>query len=161
MSGPSHELHTLFLQGIHDASADLPLSLVLAGLGDTWSAAHEMGMTHGTTIHEIGGLCARDCATLMWGFCLHFGIDPAGHETRLAAPCEGWPRQLHFAMQALSEETLRCGGDLSRVDWAAAEASAAESRMRYCGDQKSDEMKRSAVLTAAVLGKQARETIPK
>ena len=154
LRAPAHAPHALFLQGIHDASAGLPLSLVLAGLGDTEAAANAMGLIRGLTIHEVDGLEASDCATLVQGFCRHFGMDPAGHEARLdalAAPCEGWPRHLHFAMQALADEALRCEGDLARVDWTRIEAEAAESRIRYCRRQQSDGMRDAARLTGAVM----------
>ena len=154
LPGPPHAPHALFLQGIHNAVRGLALSLVLAGLGDTRDAVHEMDLTRGTTIHEVDGLDAADCATLMQGFCHHFGIDPAGHEARLdalAAPCEGWPRHLHFAMQALAEEALRTEGDLARVDWARIGTAAAASRIRYYQHQQSAAMKEADGLTAAVL----------
>ena len=161
LHGPAHASHALFLRGIHEASADLPLSLVLAGLGDTRDAAHEMDLTRGTTIHEVGGLDATDCATLMQGFCRHFGMDPAGHEARLdalAAPCEGWPRHLHFAMQALAEEAVRCEGKLARVDWARVGSEAAESRARYYQHQQSAAMQESEGLVAVVMSKLAEGT---
>ena len=154
LPGPAHEPHALFLQGIHNAVKGMPLSLVLAGLGDTREAAHEMDLTRGTTIHEVDGLDAADCATLMQGFCRHFGMDPAGHEARLdalAAPCEGWPRHLHFAMQALAEEALRREGDLASVDWAWIGNEAAESRTRYYSGQQSAAMAGSASLVAGVM----------
>ena len=154
LPGNEEAPHALFLQGIDDADGGLPLSLVLAGLGDTEAAANAMGLTRGLTIHEVDGLNATDCTTLMQGFCRHFGIDPADHEARLealAAPTEGWPRHLHFAMQALAAETLRCEGDLARVDWAGVGTAAAESRVRYYNGQQSDEMRDAARLTGAVM----------
>lgn len=161
LSGPMHAQYAMFLQGIHDASADLPLSLVLAGLGDTRDAAHEMDLTRGTTIHEIDGLGADATATLMRDFCRHFGIGPDGHEARLdalAAPCEGWPRHLHFATQALAEEALRREGDLGRVDWDRIGTEAEESRTRYYQHQQSTAMREADGLTAAVLSRLTPDT---
>ncbi len=156
LPGSTTQPHALFLRGIHNAVRGLPLSLVLAGLGNTRDAAHEMDLTRGTTIHEIGGLDAEDSVGLMLGFCRHFGMDPTGHEARLealAAPCEGWPRHLHFATRALADEAERCEGDLARVGWARVETEAAESRIRYYQHQQSAAMKKADGLTAAVLGR--------
>ena len=146
--------HALFLRGIHNAVRGLPLSLVLAGLGNTRDAAHQMDLTRGTTIHEVGGLSTEESAGLMVDFCRHFGIDPSGHEERLdalASPCEGWPRHLHFAMQALAAEALRCEGNLAGVDWAGCGNEAAESRTRYYSGQQSAAMTGSASLVAGVM----------
>ena len=161
LRGKTGTRHALFLQGIHNAVGRLPLSLVLAGLGDTEARAKAMGLTRGLTIHEIGGLDAEKISALIDGFCRHFGIDPSGHEARLAdlaAPCEGWPRHLHFAMQALAAEALRCGGDLAGVDWTRCATAAAESRTCYYHGQQSPEMEKADGLTAVVLSKLAEGT---
>ena len=154
LSGDATQPHALFLQGIHDADIGLPISLVLAGLGDTEAKAAAMDLTRISNIHEIGGLAPQESAALMEDFCRHFGMDPTGHEERLdalATPCEGWPRHLHFAMQALGREALRCGGDLAGVDWAWCGNEAAESRVRYYRSQQSDAMRDSARLAGAVM----------
>ena len=150
------EPHALFLQGIHDADIGLPINLVLAGLGDTRQRAEDMGLTRISNVHEIGGLTPKESAGLMPDFCRHFGIDPSGHKERLdalAAPCEGWPRHLHFAMQALGREALRCGGDLADVDWARVGSEAAESRTRYYSGQQSTAMDKADGLTAVVMSR--------
>ena len=152
--GDATKPHALFLQGIHDAARGLPLILVLAGLGDTRQKAEDMNLTRISNIHEIGGLDAEESAGLMEDFCRHFGINPTGfeeHLNALAAPCEGWPRHLHFAMQALAVETLRTEGDLARVDWARCAATAAESRTGYYQRQQSAAMTYSASLVAGVM----------
>ena len=163
LSGPKHAQYAMFLQGIHDASADLPLSLVLAGLGDTRDAAHEMDLTRGTTIHEIDGLGAtrrdRDADA---GLLPAFRHRPPTATRRvldaLAAPCEGWPRHLHFATQALAEEALRREGDLGRVDWDRIGTEAEESRTRYYQHQQSTAMREADGLTAAVLSRLTPDT---
>lgn len=146
--------HALFLQGIHSAVRKLPLSLVLAGLGGTKDTVIDMGLTRGLKIHEVGGLEAAAVSGLMRDFCRRFGMDPSGYEAyleALAKPAEGWPRHLHFAMQALGREALRRGGDLDRADWTRIGNEAAESRIRYYSGQQSVEMAESAGLTAAVM----------
>ncbi len=150
----ANDPHALFLRGIHNTVKGLPVGLVLAGLGDTRDTAHGMDLTRGTRIHEVGGLDAKESATLMRDFCRHFGMDPSGHEgclDALAEPTEGWPRHLHFTMQALAEEALRREGDLVRVDWARVGNEAAESRTRYYSDQQSAEMEEADGLTATVM----------
>ena len=146
--------HARFCQGLHDADERLPLTLVLAGLGDTADVAQKMDLVRGLEIHEIGALGETEPNDLMTGFCRHFGMDPSGHEARLAAlakPCEGWPRHLHFAAQALGRAVLEADGDLGCVDWNRIEAEAAASRLRYYRSQRSLEMKDADVLTARVM----------
>ena len=143
-----------FLRSIHNAAAGLPLSLVLAGLGDTADRAGEMDMTRGLAVHAIGSLTAAETGELMRGFCSRFGLDASGRDAELealAAPCEGWPRHLHFAVQALGRQALAADGDPGGIDWDAAGREAAESRLRYYVQQQSPEMQASHLLVAAVM----------
>ena len=154
VGGDRFSLQGVFLQGFHTASDGLPLTLVLAGLGDTQARAMKLGLTRGLDIHEIGALSETEPNDLMTGFCRHFGMDPSGHEARLAAlakPCEGWPRHLHFAAQALGRAVLEADGDLGCVDWNRIEAEAAASRLRYYRSQRSLEMERADILVARVM----------
>ena len=142
------------LQGLHDNSVGLPIALVLAGLSDTADCMTAMGLSRGVTVHPVGALHGDDITALMTGFCVHFGIDPEGYRgylQRLATPCEGWPRHLHFALTALATSALETGGDLARVDWATAEQDAAKSRTHYYRAQQSPLMRESVSLVAAVL----------
>jgi len=152
--GGPETTHARFLHGPHDGRTGLPLTLVLAGLGDTDARAGEMDLTRGRTIHGIGCLEPRDVPSLMTAFCLKFGMEPSGHEERLnalAAPCEAWPQHLHFALRALGSETLAVNGDLSRVDWDHAGRKAAGRRVRHYRSQQSPAMRNSAYLIARVM----------
>ncbi len=145
-----------FVQTIHEATIGLPLTLVLAGLGDTRDRAQEMGLASGLKLNEVGRLSVKETDELVRGFCCHFGLRADGSEPfleELAAGAEGWPRHLHFALQALGEEALAADGDLRRVSWSASAKRAAESRLRYYRAQQSREMKVAAPLIAMALGK--------
>ncbi len=151
----------LFLQSIHNATSGLPLTLVLAGLGDTPDRAQKMGLTRGLKLYEVGRLSVEETDELMRGFCRRFGLRADGSEpflAELAAGAEGWPRHLHFALQALGEEALAADGDLGRVSWSAAAKRAAESRLRYYRAQQSQEMKDAAPLIAIALGKMGEQS---
>ncbi len=146
------------LQGIHDNTTGLPLTLVLAGLGDTDGQATDMGLTRGKTLHNIRRFAATEVTALMTGFCRHYGLDPAGHEDALEAlarPCEGWPRHLHFALQALGRDVLRIHNagpaSLEAVDWEQVFAAAAVSRLHYYRSQQRGALKSCAALVGAVL----------
>ena len=144
----------LFLQSIHNATSGLPLTLVLAGLGDTQDRAQKMGLTRGLKLYEVGRLSVEETDELMRGFCRRFGLRADGSEpflADLAAGAEGWPRHLHFALQALGEEALAADGDLGRISWSAAAKEAAESRLRYYRAQQSPELKATDRLVAAVM----------
>ncbi len=144
----------LLCQGIHDADTALPLTLVLAGLGNTLNRAHDMGLTRGSTLHGIEGLTDRETRKLAEGFCRRFGLRADASRrvlSELAAPAEGWPRHLHFALRALGEEALETDGDLRRIDWSRAMKEAADSRMRYYRSQQSPEMREAEPLVAGVM----------
>ena len=144
----------IFLRSIHNATSGLPLTLVLAGLGDTQDRAQKMGLTRGLKLNEVGRLSVEETDELMRGFCRRFGLRADGSEpylAELAAGAEGWPRHLHFALQALGEEALAADGDLGRISWSAAAKLAAESRLRYYRAQQSPELKATDRLVAAVM----------
>ncbi len=155
--------HALFLQAIHDGRSTLPLSLVLAGLGDTADVVDRMGLTR-LHVKEIGALSTEpdedlgyiEVMDLMLRFCHAFGLDTTGHESKLialAAPCEGWPRHLHYALQSLGRTLLEVDGDLGSVDWARIGQEAAESRLQYYRLQQSLEMTSSDSLVATIMSR--------
>jgi len=146
--------HARLLQGIHGNSNNLPLTLVLAGLGDTADRASAMELTRGRKIHEIGALASDEIPSLINNFCRKFGMDPEAQREMLASlvnPCGGWPGHLHFTLQALGREALGTDGDLARIDWPKVGREAAESRIRYYRAQQSQKMEESTGLVAAVL----------
>jgi len=142
------------LQQIHDNTTGLPLTLVLAGLGDTETRAIAMDLTRGKTVHTIAALSDDEVADLTHRWCAHFGLDPASHADRLAAlaaPCVGWPRHLHFALGALGRDVLRTPGTLDAVDWERVATEAAVSRLHYYRGQQRGPLKECAALVGAVL----------
>ncbi len=146
------------LQGLHDNAGGLPLTLVLAGLGDTDAQATDMGLTRGKTLHAIGALDPDEVTELTHRWCGHFDLDPTGQAAALAAlaaPCEGWPRHLHFALQALGRDILRSPdagpAALAEVDWARVATEAAISRLHYYQSQQSIPMAKCAALVGSVL----------
>ena len=151
--GP-HSPAARFIQSVHDASLGLPLTLVLAGLGDTPEAAGRMGLTRGLKQHPLGGFTEQETDELLRGFCGRFGIDAGGAEDRLAAlaaPCEGWPRHLHFALQAFAAAALAAGGVAADIGWDGVSAAAADSRLAFYRAQQDADMDLSGNLVGAVL----------
>lgn len=148
--------HGLFLRGIHGGLSGLPVTQVLAGLGDTRDTVEKMHITRISADyqHDIGCFSAADISFLMMESCTHFGIDTIGHEERLeglATLANGWPRHLHFALRALGRAALAADGDLTRVDWGTAAREATDGRRRYYERQRSDPMRDCNRLVAKVL----------
>ncbi|MCY3878364.1 MAG: ATP-binding protein [Rhodobacteraceae bacterium] len=144
------------LQSLHEAGFGLPVLLVVAGLGNTPAIAGEAGLTRGLTKIGIGCLEAEEARGLVRGWCRHFGIEPKGHDARLdklTGSTDGWPRHLHFALQALADGLLGPGvkGRLSEVDWSCVMDRNLQLRLDYYRDQQSPEMRDSAYLVGAVL----------
>ena len=151
--GP-HSPAANFIQSIHDAAVGLPLTLVLAGLGDTPDVAGSMGLTRGLTLHPVGALSGEETEELLRAFCGRFGIAAAGvgdQLARLAAPCEDWPRHLHFALQAFGSAVLEKGGDAARISWDGVFAAAAGSRRAHYSAQQDMAMRESGNLVGAVM----------
>ena len=157
-----HASHAVFLRTLHNGRSTLPLSLVLGGLGDTADVAGGLGLTR-LYVREIENLSTEpdperggyvEVMDLMLSFCDHFGIETNGQESRLtalAAPCEGWPRHLHFALQAMGRSVLKTDGDLAAIDWPEAMRESAESRQGYYHLQQSREMMNASILVARVM----------
>ncbi|MCY4226303.1 MAG: ATP-binding protein [Gammaproteobacteria bacterium] len=142
------------LQALHDNAWSLPLTLVLAGLGDTPDKSRKMQLTRGTRLHEVGCLSGGETRQVMEGFCRTFGVPAEGFEDRLMAyaePSEGWPRHLHFAQAVLGQELLKVHGDMQALDWNLLDTEFRESRTRYYQGQQSKPMHSLHGLTAAVM----------
>ncbi len=152
--------HALFLHAIHDGLSTLPLSLVLGGLSDTADVVNRMGLTR-VGVREVRALATdpdRDGYTevtdLMLSFCGHFGVDTAGQDgglLALAVPCEGWPRHLHHALQALGRGLLETAGDLTAVNWPRIRREASDSRLEYYHLQQSPDMDEARILVAEIM----------
>ncbi|MCY4227361.1 MAG: ATP-binding protein [Gammaproteobacteria bacterium] len=147
----------LFLQAIHDAETALPLTLVIAGLGDTQSRMRSLGLTHGIRAHHLGCFTKDECTELMSRFCDCFGIriGDCTHELcTLSQATDGWPRHMHWAQQAVAEAVLELGidGNLNRIaDWAKVQARSDVLRQGYYSSQFSNEMAFSRKLIARVM----------
>ncbi|MYB35677.1 MAG: ATP-binding protein [Gammaproteobacteria bacterium] len=145
---------TRVLQALHDNVWKLPLTLVLAGLGDTPDKSRKMQLTRGTKLHEVGCLSAGETRQVMEGFCRTFGVNAEGFGDRLMAyaePSEGWPRHLHFAQAVLGQELLKTHGDMQALDWDFLNAEFTKSRITYYQSQQSKPMHSLRGLTAAVM----------
>ncbi len=147
----------LFLQAIHDAETALPLTLVIAGLGDTQSRMQSLGLTHGVQAHALGCFTKDECAELMDGFCGYFGIKTGNCSPEIIAliqATDGWPRHMHWAQQAVAEAVLEPGidGDLDKVmEWSKIQARSEALRQGYYNYQYSDKMTFSRKLVARIM----------
>ncbi len=154
--------HARFLKMIHNGESGLPLSLVPVGLSDTADVLDRLGLTR-PNVHEMGALrilpdpaggTPSEVMHLMLSFCDHFGIDRSEQAERLMAladPCEGWPRHLHYALQAMGREVLRTDGELTTVNWRGIMQEAAKSRMGYYRLQQAGDLEKAPVLAANVM----------
>ncbi len=146
-----------FLQQIHDASTGLPVTLVLAGLGDTQSVIRNLGLIRGLQPHSLGCFTPEERVDLTEEWCAHFGIrigDRWSEIDTLMEATDGWPRHVHWAQQALAEALLVEGvkGNADRiVDWVPVQARSNQLRQGYYNTQYSDVMKYSPKLTGQVL----------
>ena len=144
------------LMSLHEANYNLPVMLVLGGLGNTVDRAREIGLTRGLTTFGIGCLSDEEAQGLVHGWCCHYEMNPHGHTQRinlLAASTDGWPRHLHFALQALARNLVQPGvdGRLELVDWTGVMNSNMQLRQRYYRHRMSPQMWGSRYLLSAVM----------
>ena len=150
--------HANVLQTIHDAeNVQLPLTLVLAGLGDTQSVIRSMGLTHGISPYSLGCFSVEELHELTEGWSDHFHIKIGSCRSQidaLMAKTDGWPRHVHWAQQALAEALLVKGvdGHADKIeDWNAVQRRSDKLRHGYYDAQYSEVMKYSPQLTAQIL----------
>ena len=154
--------HALFLRNIHDAATGLPLTLVLAGLGDTHDRLRSMGLTHGIQPSALGCFSRNELDELTEAWCEHFGIQIGSCRSQiddLMAPTDGWPRHVHWAQQALAEALLFPGidGHADRItDWSAVQRRSDTLRYGYYAAQYSRAMVASRTLVGRVMRDVAR-----
>ncbi len=146
-----------FLRSLHEAVTKLPLSLVLAGLGDTQSRLRAMGLTQGVQACALGCFTADETQILMRRWCAYFGIEVGSQQNQidvLITPTDGWPRHVHWAQQALAETLLELDvdGRLDQIDdWTRIYDRSNRLRYAYYDTQFSEEMTASCKLVGRVM----------
>ena len=150
--------HANVLQTIHDAeNVQLPMTLVVAGLGDTQAVIRRMGLTHGISPYSLGCFSLEELNELTEKWCDHFRIKIGSCRSQiddLMDKTDGWPRHVHWAQQALAEVLLIKGvdGHADQIeDWNAVQRRSDKLRHGYYGSQYSEVMNYSPQLTAQVL----------
>ncbi len=147
--------HAGFLRSIRNSDSNLPLLLVLAGLGDTAAQASAMDLTKGKEVHEIGSLDPEDAGEFMLTYCRRYGIDPRGTKKGLwnwRPRVKGGHVICILHCQALGREILQAEGDLGKVSWEYVKKEAGKSRIRYYQNQQSKAMEEVSYLVGMVLG---------
>ena len=157
---PSSQL----LQDIHENNSQLPISLFLAGLGDTRAHIASLGLTRGLTVHSIGRFEHQESSQLMREWGRHFGLVIGAQQQRLNGYCklaDDWPRHLHCAQKALAQVVVEKSKTqpnfdgkldaLTEQDWMRVTNQFAQYRVEYYRDRVSETMKFNADLVAPLM----------
>jgi len=148
---------TALLQELYDNSHNLPISVLFVGLGNTADRIDTLDLSRVMRIRTLGGLSRTESRSLMRKFCETFGVGIQGYEhrlNRLVDMCDGWPRHLHNALQALGRELLKpeVKGDPCPVNWRRVASDLQTHRREYYQGQYSTEMELEApTLTAEIM----------
>ncbi|MCY4152356.1 MAG: hypothetical protein OXE94_09010 [Aestuariivita sp.] len=104
--------HARFLQQIHDASTTLPMTLVLAGLGDTQSVIRDLGLTHGLRPFSVGCFDGKEGEELTnkW-----FALTTKIMHDVAQAEAKGAPMSLETIIQKVDEACDRTKGTPYRI----------------------------------------------
>ena len=154
----------LFLQSVHNNRSRLPISLLLAGLGDTENTVNKFGLTHGLTVHSLGRFARAESIELIQKWCAHFGIAIGSQMHRLKAYCQladDWPRHLHCAHQALGKVVLNLhrrqpdfNGSLDLLrdqDWLQVTSQFAQHRAEYYRGRTNQDMSGRGTLISSLM----------
>ena len=156
MGGDRYSPQAGVLGNLHEQAYAAPITLVLAGLGDTVAAAARLGISrlHDQAVHSLGCFAPEESAELIAGWSRHFGLPDGpwqGVMLDLAAACDHWPVHVQNALSALAEEIVVREGDMSRLDLEAVRRRSGELQENYYRSRMSPEMRVSKLLLAAVM----------
>ena len=154
--GEAQSHQGLLLQDMHSNSANLPLTLVLAGLGDTQQRASGLGLTRiaQNAKHSLDCLDANAQSNLVEGWCNHFLLPEGNYRNQLKVlieHTEGWPHHMYCTMSAFASEVVASGGDVNPVDYTKVDNRAVDLRQGYYNDRMSGAMAGSDLLVAAIM----------
>lgn len=141
--------------GLHDPVPQRPITLVVAGLGNTEHVMLNLGISRGLKIHHLSCFDEVEMERVMVEFCHHYGIDVGNSHTELmmlAKPTDGWPSHLHCAQNVLASAVLseEVDGKLDQItDWHSILAESMKLRERYYYQRFSKFMK----ISRRLLGK--------
>ena len=169
IGGDMHAPHAGVLRRLHERGYAAPITLVMAGLGDTVHRAGKLGLSRllDPAVHSLGCFSAEESRELVSGWGETFGL-PAGDWQKLVLDLAGsdnhWPVHVHNALASLAVEVVRAGGDVTSIDPVRIRKGADNLRRAYYRQRMSPEMRESKLLLGAVMqglrtGMDAGETI--
>ncbi len=144
------------LQGLHNNLNNLPVMLVLAGLGDTVDRAMELGLSRpaqGTT-WTLGCFDEAESDDLIAGWGRHFGLPDGDWRNTMrgiAEDCDHWPVHVQNALMALADEVVAADGRLEDVQSSVLRARSRKRQLAYYRQRMSPEIEGSAYLVGAMM----------
>ncbi len=144
------------LQGLHNNINNLPVMLVLAGLGDTVDRAMELGLSRpaqGTT-WTLGCFDEAESDDLIAGWGRHFGLPDGDWRNTMrgiAEDCDHWPVHVQNALMAFADEVVAADGKLEDVQSSVVRARSRKRQLAYYRQRMSPEMEGSRFLLSAVM----------
>ncbi|MYK32173.1 MAG: hypothetical protein F4051_10770 [Boseongicola sp. SB0670_bin_30] len=151
IGGNMHTPHAGMLRRLHERGYAAPITLVMAGLGDTVHRAGELGLSRllDPAVHSLGCFSAEESQELVSGWGEMFGL-PAGDWQKLVLELVGadnyWPVHVHNSLASLAGEVMRTGGDVTAIDPVRVRERADDLRRAYYRQRMSPEMRRSKLL---------------
>jgi len=144
------------LQEMHDNLDDLPVMLVLSGLGNTIDNAMELGLSRpaqGTT-WTLGCFDPAETEDLIrgWGRC--YGLPDGDWQTvmkTIAEDCDHFTLHVQNALMALAEEVVVADGQLGAVQPSAVQDRSRKYQLASYRIRMSPQMEKSAYLLGAVM----------
>ena len=144
------------LQEMHDNLNNLPVMLVLVGLGDTIDNAMELGLSRPAqrTTWTLGCFDRDETEDLIIGWGRRYGLPDGNWQVmmkNIAEDCNHFPVHVQNALMSLAEEVVAAGGQLGAVQSSAVRARSRTYQLAYYRVRMSPQMERSAYLLGAVM----------
>ena len=146
------------LQEMHENPLELPLMLVLGGLGNTPETASRLGISRlgADAVHALGSFTPAESKELIAGWGERFGLteQAAGWQRTMlsiAEECDHWPMHVHNALRAFAEKLVAAQGDAAAVDFGKVRERSDERQVNHYGSRMSAHMDGSEDLLAAAM----------
>ncbi len=156
IGGDRYSAAGIILQELHDNRNDLPVMLVLAGLGDTVDRAMELGLSRPAqgTGWTLGCFDEAESDDLIAGWGRHFGLPDGDWRNTMrgiAEDCDHWPVHVQNALMALADEVVAADGKLEDVQSSVVRARSRKRQLAYYRQRMSPEIEGSAYLVGAMM----------
>ena len=156
MRGDKHSGLAKMLFNLHESRYRAPVTLVVAGLGDTKTRLDQCGISRvlDQAKHSLGCFSRDETRDLVTGWRDHYGLRPGEWQDGVLAltrEANNYPVHVHNVLASFAGEMVRVNGNTALVRIDRVRMCATDLRLGYYRDRMSPEMKKSELLLGMVM----------